>query len=127
MGVLYDINALVTELSDLLNVDTTENGVKLRYAIMAASETVCNYCNIDEVPEALHITMLRIAADIYKYEMSADASGSAENALSGITNIKLGDTSITAGGDSAASTAFTSGLLKSYKAQLNRYRRVGFE
>lgn len=126
MGVLYDVNEIVSEISEMLGINAEENPIQLKYSVLAAKELICNYCNIDDIPEGLHMTMLRMAADIYNNELSS--ASNEVSILESASNVKIGDISVSSGDDVQKST-FITGLLKNdgYRLQLNRYRRIVFK
>lgn len=126
MGVLYDVNEIVSEISEMLGINAEENPIQLKYSVLAAKELICNYCNIDDIPEGLHMTMLRMAADIYNNELSSTSNE--VSILESASNVKIGDISVSSGDDVQKST-FITGLLKNdgYRLQLNRYRRIVFK
>ena len=126
MGVLYDVNEIVSEISEMLGINAEENPIQLKYSVLAAKELICNYCNIDDIPEGLHMTMLRMAADIYKNELSS--ASNEVSILESASNVKIGDISVSSG-DDVQKSAFITGLLKNdgYRLQLNRYRKIVFK
>lgn len=104
------------KLWKLLGMEADEKGL-VEFAFADAKETALNYCRLDEIPTGLENTVLRMAMDIFRNEElgSSDVPGA-------VASIALGDTSTSFG---KTSEEFRSGLLKDYKAQLNRYRRLG--
>lgn len=127
MGVLYDVNEIVSEISEMLGINAEENPIQLKYSVLAAKELICNYCNIDDIPEGLHMTMLRMAADIYNNELSS--ASSEVSILESASSVKIGDVSVSSSGDDIQKSAFITGLLKNdgYRLQLNRYRKIVFK
>ena len=91
---------------------------RIEFALENAKELACNYCNIEEIPEGLETTVLRMAMDIYRNERPGE-----ESIPQVATSVKIGDTSTAFG---TASTSFTESIMKNYKTSLNRYRKVKF-
>ncbi|MCC0697669.1 phage head-tail connector protein [Clostridioides sp. ES-S-0048-02] len=89
----------------------------LEFVLEDVEEMVKNYCNISVIPEGLNSTVLRMAIDMYKNE----SLGSEDIALGSISSISEGDTSVSY---RSSASEFKESLLKDYKAQLNRYRKI---
>ncbi|HHI5792498.1 TPA: phage head-tail connector protein [Clostridioides difficile] len=89
----------------------------LEFILEDVEETVKNYCNISVIPKGLNSTILRMAIDMYKNE----SLGSEDIALGSISSISEGDTSVSY---RSSASEFKESLLKDYKAQLNRYRKL---
>lgn len=89
-----------------------------KFAASSAEEAVLNYCNIDEIPDGLENTTLKIAADILRREQYG--SGDVPMVVS---NVKVGDTSTSF---TPLSDGETDEVIAKYKKTLNRYRRVIF-
>ena len=106
------------------------NGAKeesLFFALESAKEMVKNYCHIKTIPDGLTFTVVRMAADIYKNETVLQAGTDKNCAENGVvSSIQEGDTTIEFSYDSSKQEQefFYSGLLKNYRSQLNRYRKV---
>ncbi|HHN8472381.1 TPA: phage head-tail connector protein [Clostridioides difficile] len=89
----------------------------LEFILEDVEEMVKNYCNVPTIPEQLNSTILRMAIEMYKNE----SLGSEDVALGSISSISEGDTSISY---RSSASEFKESLLKDYKAQLNRYRKI---
>ncbi|CZR82948.1 Phage gp6-like head-tail connector protein [Clostridioides difficile] len=89
----------------------------LEFILEDVEETVKNYCNVSVIPKELNSTILRMAIDMYKNE----SLGSEDIALGSISSISEGDTSVSY---RSSESEFKESLLKDYKAQLNRYRKI---
>lgn len=109
---------LVDKLKTLLGLTDSEKDVLVEFALENAGETVKNYCHIEEIPEGLTTTVLRMAADIYRNEQM----GSAE-VPQAVSSVSIGDTSTSF---KTSGTEFSESIMKNYKAVLKRYRRVEF-
>ncbi|HBG1527052.1 phage head-tail connector protein [Clostridioides difficile] len=89
----------------------------LEFILEDVEEMVKNYCNVPTIPEQLNNTILRMAIDMYKNE----SLGSEDIALGSISSISEGDTSVSY---RSSASEFKESLLKDYKSQLNRYRKL---
>jgi hypothetical protein len=109
------------KLKSLLGIDDsdTTKDVAIKFSLEDAYETIINYCNTTYVAEGLYNTMFRMAMDLYKNENL----GSEESGLGSISSISEGDTSVNY---RSYASEFKEHLLKDYKTQLNRYRRIGW-
>jgi hypothetical protein len=109
----------ILKLKSLLGIelgDTTKEAA-INFVLEDVSETIKNYCNTDGVPDGLHSTMIRMAMDLYRNENLC----SEESSLGSISSISEGDTSVNY---RSSASEFKEHLLKDYKIQLNRYRRI---
>lgn len=98
--------------------DTAAIDACLEFAYNTAKEIVINYCNIDEIPESLGNTVIHIAMDIYRNEQPGETTPQAVKSLS------IGDT--TTGFGTVSSASYEESILKDYRKQLNRFRKVVF-
>ncbi|EMM0828942.1 phage head-tail connector protein [Clostridioides difficile] len=89
----------------------------LEFILEDVEEMVKNYCNVPTIPEQLNSTILRMAIDMYKNK----SLGSEDIALGSISSISEGDTSVSY---RSSASEFKESLLKDYKSQLNRYRKI---
>jgi hypothetical protein len=103
----------------LLGIEGSEQDAKLQFTLDNAREIVLNYCNIDEIPEGLNNTVVRMAVDIYRNEHPGESD--VPQALKSVTT---GDTSTSF--SITETNGYAQSLLRNYKSQLNRYRRVVF-
>lgn len=111
--------ANVAKLKALLGIMDEDKDALTEFALENAEEIIKNYCHIDTIPEGLSTTLLRMAADVYRTEQYG--GGEAPAVIKSITE---GDTSTSY--DTAETAAYAESVLKNYKAQLRRYRRVVF-
>lgn len=95
--------------------DKTQDAV-LCFILEDVEETVKNYCNCEEMPEGLNHTGYRMAIDLYRYERPGE-----DDAPVKVASISEGDTSTSF---TSVSDALEGGVLKDYRGQLNRYRKV---
>ncbi len=108
----------VSKLKVLLGLRCSDKrqDARIQFIIDDVTETICNYCNVKTLPSGLTNTAYRMAVDLYRSEGLGEAS-----ALIQVTSVKTGDTSTSF---AIASDSLKGGILKNYRAQLNRYRRL---
>lgn len=99
------------KLKLLLGITGTDQDAFLQFVMEHVTETILNYCNIETVPGGLVNTAYRMAVDLYRNETNIDGS---------IASITEGDTSVSY----KQNTEFSQSLLKDYRGQLSRYRKV---
>ena len=115
------VNAMELEkLKALLGIADESKDAVLNFIIEDVEETIKNYCQIEEVPQGLINTAYRMAMDLYRNENI----GSEDCALGSVSSITEGDTSTSF--RQYADDNFKDTVLKNYKPQLNRYRKVVF-
>lgn len=108
----------VSKLKGLLGIpedDITKDAI-LQFILDDVTETILNYCNLEELPAGLMSTACRMAVDLYRY----DRPGMESAPLSAVS-ISEGDTSTSF---ASASESLSGSLLKDYQGQLNRYRKL---
>lgn len=106
-------------LKSLLGIQDNSKDTLLEFALDNAEETIKNYCNIDIIPQELHTTHIRMAMDLYRMEQPGG-----EDAPLVETSVKEGDTTVNYG--NIQTSEYMSSILKDYKKNLNRFRKVGF-
>ena len=108
----------LNKLKQLLGIEDELQDIQLKFIISDVEEIITNYCNIEEVPKGLLNTFYRMAVDLYRNENL----GHEESALGSVSSISEGDTSTSF--KQSIDDNFKDTLLKNYKPQLNRYRRL---
>lgn len=108
----------LTKLKQLLGITDESKDVVLQFIIDDVTETILNYCNIEEIPNGLVNTAYRMAIDLYRNENL----GNEEYALGSVSTISVGDTSTSF--KQSVDDGFKETLLKNYIRSLNKYRRV---
>lgn len=101
-----------------IKIEDIAKDTTLKLIISDVEETITNYCNIEEVPKGLLNTSYRMAVDLYRNENL----GHEETALGSVSSISVGDTSTSF--KQSVDDNFKDSLLKNYKPQLNRYRKL---
>lgn len=94
----------------------TSQDLSLEFIIDDITETILNYCNLDELPTGLTNTAYRMAIDLYRYDRPGDSGAPVT-----VASISEGDTATSF---TSAAEALNGGLLKDYQEQLNRYRKL---
>lgn len=102
-----------------INDEDTSKDAILNFTISNVEEIILNHCNIEELPEGLINTGYRMCIDLYRNENLGDEG----NPLGSISSISEGDTSTSFRSSIAE---FKDSLLKDYKKQLNKYRKVAW-
>ena len=101
-----------------IEITDTSKDVQLNFIISDVEETITNYCNVEEVPSGILNTSYRMAIDLYRNENL----GHEESALGSVSSISAGDTSTSF--KQSVDDSFKDTLLKNYKPQLDRYRKL---
>lgn len=109
-------------LRELLGISGNDKDLALQFVIDDVTETILNYCNLEELPAGLIRTAYRMAIDLYRSE----AIGSEEAPIGQVTSISEGDSSTSFANRLASGTVFNESILKNYTKTLNRFRKVGF-
>ncbi len=106
------------EIRKLLGIsdEDTSQDVSLQFCLDIVEETVLNYCNLDKLPDELKNTCYRMTIDLYRYDKPSDG-----NVPLKVSSITEGDTSTSFG---MLADALKGNILKDYRRQLNRYRRI---
>ncbi len=102
----------ITRIKELLGVPV----VSLTFIADIVEETVLNYCNLDKLPDGLKNTCLRMAVDLYRYEKPTESGVPLR-----VASITEGETATSF---SVLNDVLKGTILKDYKGQLNRYRRM---
>lgn len=103
----------------LLGITDAAQETALQFILDDVTETILNYCNLNELPQGLENTAYRMAIDIYR----AEGIGTSEAPAGDVASIKEGDTTV-AFKQAASESYYTASVLKNYTVQLNRYRRL---
>lgn len=124
----------VIEIATKKLKDLTLAQEDIQLAIDETEVAIENYCNIDEVPEALNFTWANMATDLARYTYAKTTSENdilAGIDISDVSNLKMGDTQIALqGGSGARGNALKSHrpnldeIVLNYKEQLNKFRRL---
>jgi hypothetical protein len=112
----------LTKFKRLLGIELTDasKDIPLQFALDDTQDVILNYCNLSELPRTLESTAYRIAIDLYRNE----SPGEETTPLGPVSSISIGDTTTSF---KSPSSEFKEHLLKDYKSQLKRFRRVVFK
>lgn len=102
-----------------ISVENTEKDSVLSFILANVEEVILNYCHLEELPRGLTNTAYRMAMDLYRNENIGDADGGG----GAVQSISEGDTTVSFRAN-AYDAVFAESLLKDYKTQLNRYRKL---
>lgn len=107
------------KLKSLLGISKDDNtkDIYLEFVLDYVFQIIKDYCHIKEVPEELNNTVIKMAIDSYRNQNL----GEEETPLGSISSISEGDTSISY---RSSENEFKDNLLKDYKSQLNKYRKL---
>lgn len=108
--------------------------LSLELAIAEVEQAIKNYCSISSVPDALRFTWANMAVDLLRYEL-ASSEGPKEDAevdMSGVSSIRMGDTTINLGGGANSSygrainshKANLDDIVMNHREQLHKFRRM---
>lgn len=100
-----------------MSTDDTSKDISLQFIIDDVKEIIINYCHIEEIPSGLINTAYRMAVDLHRNENLGEES----TPLGSISSISEGDTSVSY---RSSATEFKDSLLKDYKKQLNKFRKL---
>jgi hypothetical protein len=101
----------------LLGIDGTEKDAALAVYIAMTRQTILNYCNRSDLPEALNYTLCQMTADTYRDITAGQSTGDVRGSVSSIS-------------EDGRSVSFSSGAefktaiedKVSRTAELNRYK-----
>lgn len=94
----------------LAELELSEPTALIELDIARVTQQVKNYCNLEEIPEALNFTIADMVVDLQRARMGDNLT---------ITDVDMGDTSYSFSTDNAID-----GLVKDYQANLNAFRRL---
>lgn len=107
------------KFKQLLGIIDAAQETALQFILDDVTETILNYCNLNELPQGLENTAYRMAIDIYR----AEGIGTSDAPVGDVASIKEGDATV-AFKQAASESYYTASVLKNYTVQLNRYRRL---
>ncbi len=106
------------KLKKLLGIEGMGKDFELQFILEDVEGKVLDYCHLDDIPQGLQTTCYRMAMDIYRNENLGS-----EVVETVVTSISEGDTSVSYKVKSQESSYIES-ILKDYRPQLNRYRKL---
>ena len=125
----------VSEIVDVKLTDILITEAEKLLAIAEVEQVIKSYCNIDKVPVELNFTWANMVVDLLRFQHATNNSGGGELDdinVGDVSALKIGDTNITLGGNSASAysrgikshQADLDSLAMSYKSQLQKFRRM---
>lgn len=108
--------------------------LSLELAIAEVEQAIKNYCSISSVPDALRFTWANMAVDLLRYELASSEGPNKDEEvdMSGVSSIRMGDTTINLGGgvNSSYGRAINShkanldDIVMNHREQLHKFRRM---
>lgn len=124
----------VSEIVDVKLTDILITEAEKLLAIAEVEQVIKSYCNIDKVPVELNFTWANMVVDLLRFQHAANNPGGELDDINvgDVSALKIGDTNITLGGNSASAysrgikshQADLDSLVMSYKSQLQKFRRM---
>lgn len=105
-------------LKELLGIpgeDDSQN-TALLFIMENTEDIMLNYCNLEELPEKLVTTAYRMAIDLYRYERPGEGEGQVM-----VSSVTEGDTATSF---QSMDEVLKESVLKAYRTQLNRFRKL---
>lgn len=93
------------KLKEYLEIDGTDEDARLTFILESTEQKILNYCNIESLPAELETVLIEMAADFYISRYGVPSS------------VQVGDTSAQYRRDEDS-------IIREYKSQLHRFRRV---
>nr|DAY60316.1 MAG TPA: Head Tail Connector Protein [Caudoviricetes sp.] len=113
----------LAKFKKLLGIESMDNSkdFELQYILDDVEVRVLDYCHIEELPTGLKSTCYRMAIDLYRNENIGQ-----EERDTVVTSLSEGNTS-TSFKAKEQDKAYLESILKDYRLQLNRYRKLVWE
>lgn len=103
----------------LLGINDKSINEILQVYIAQAEQGILNYCNIDELPSALHYTLCQMVADLYRENTALNKSGTV---VGNVSSISEDGRSVSFSGVESLKTQLNDRI--SRLTELNRYRKL---
>lgn len=105
-------------LKELLGIPEEDDSqdTALLFIMENTEDIMLNYCNLEELPEKLVTTAYRMAIDLYRYERPGEGEGQVM-----VSSVTEGDTATSFQG---MDEVLKESVLKAYRTQLNRFRKL---
>lgn len=103
----------------LLGINDESINEILQVYIAQAEQGILNYCNIDELPSALHYTLCQMVADLYRENTALNKSGTV---VGNVSSISEDGRSVSFSGVESLKTQLNDRI--SRLTELNRYRKL---
>lgn len=103
----------------LLGINDDSINEILQIYIAQAEQEVLNYCNIKELPSALHYTLCQMVADLYRENTALNKSGTV---VGNVSSISEDGRSVSFSGVESLKIQLTDRIAR--LTELNRYRKL---
>jgi len=103
----------------LLGINDDSINEILQIYIAQAEQGILNYCNINELPSALHYTLCQMVADLYRENTALNKSGTV---VGNVSSISEDGRSVSFSGVESLKTQLNDRI--SRLTELNRYRKL---
>lgn len=103
----------------LLGINDDSINEILQIYIAQGEQEILNYCNIKELPSALHYTLCQMVADLYRENTALNKSGTV---VGNVSSISEDGRSVSFSGVESLKTQLTDRV--SRLTELNRYRKL---
>lgn len=103
----------------LLGINDDSINEILQIYIAQAEQGILNYCNIKELPSALHYTLCQMVADLYRENTALNKSGTV---VGNVSSISEDGRSVSFSGVESLKTQLTDRITR--LTELNRYRKL---
>ena len=75
----------ISTIKSMIGISDESLDAILRIYVVTVTQSILNYCNIDELPSALNYTLCQMVADTYNEMKSRSGTGSVVGNVSGIS------------------------------------------
>lgn len=103
----------------LLGINDDSINEILQIYIAQAEQGILNYCNIKELPSALHYTLCQMVADLYRENTALNKSGTV---VGNVSSISEDGRNVSFSGVESLKTQLTDRITR--LTELNRYRKL---
>lgn len=110
---------MLIRLKGLLGIDLEDKSKDafVMFALEDAKDTILNYCHIEEIPQKLNTTIIKIALDIYRNENL----GSEEESQGTVSSTSDGSTTVSF---KKNEDYIKNSIVKDYTKTLNKFRKL---
>lgn len=124
--LMINVDNVINRLNALGFVTNNGDKYSIEYCISDTEEFICNFCNIDEIPEALKNTAIKYATGLFLKNKLSSGKGfdGFDVRTDGVSSISEGDTSISY---DTSKTSYTENLINNMldiKVKLIPFRKL---
>lgn len=113
---------MLQKLKKLLGINDDSKDEILQYEIDLVTDMVLNYCRINEIPDRLENVLLAMCMNYHRAVQAGN-----EDTPKSVSSVSEGDTSVSFASAYADEENPGMSFLANYTAQLNRFRKVGWQ